>query len=233
MPQFAAVTHELNRAVANIIEALAISLQAVTEPGDVVAVESPGFYGLMQILKAHNLKALEIPSHPASGMSLDALEMALDQWPIKAIMLIPVENNPLGSSMPDDGKMRLLKMTQRYNIPIIEDDIYGDLRYQQPRPHTLHSLDTEGRVILCSSFSKTMSAALRVGWLAPGRYRERVEHMKYVGTASTTTLTQLAIAEFIKQGYYDRHIRTMRQQYRSNFHWLRSQLGSISQKVLG
>lgn len=197
-------------------EALSISLQAVTKPGDVVAVESPGFYGLMQILKAHDLKALEIPSHPADGMSLDALEMALDQWPIKAILVIPTENNPLGSSMSDDSKRRLLKMTQRYDTPIIEDDIYGDLRYKQPRPRTLHSFDTDGRVILCSSFSKTLSAALRVGWLAPGRYRDRVEHMKYVGTASTTTLTQLAIAEFIKQGYYERHIRTIRQQYRSN-----------------
>lgn len=197
-------------------EALSISLQALTNPGDVIAVESPGFYGLMQILKAHDLKALEIPSHPSDGMSLDALEMALDQWPIKAIMVIPTENNPLGSTMSEDSKLRLLKMTQRYNTPIIEDDIYGDLRYKQPRPCTLHSLDTEDRVILCSSFSKTLSAGLRVGWLAPGRYRERVEHMKYIGTASTTTITQLAVAEFINQGYYDRHIRTMRQQYRCN-----------------
>lgn len=197
-------------------EALSISLQAVSKPGDVVAVESPGFYGLMQILKALELKALEIPSHPTDGMSLDALDMALDQWPVKAVMVIPTENNPLGSSMSDDNKRRLLKMTQPYDIPIIEDDIYGDLRYKQPRPRTLHSFDSEGRVILCSSFSKTLSAALRVGWLAPGRYRERVEHMKYIGTASTTTLTQLAIAEFISEGFYDRHVRAMRQHYRSN-----------------
>ncbi|PWQ97905.1 PLP-dependent aminotransferase family protein [Leucothrix arctica] len=197
-------------------EALAISLQALTKAGDVVAVESPGFYGLMQILKALDLQALEIPAHADDGMSLDALEMALDQWPIKAILVIPTENNPLGSTMPDENKVRLLKMTQRYNTPIIEDDIYGDLRYKQPRPRTLHSFDTEGRVILCSSFSKTMSAALRIGWVAPGRYKERIEHMKYIGTANTTTLTQLAIAEFIKQGYYERHVRTVRQQYRLN-----------------
>lgn len=197
-------------------EALAISLQALTKAGDVVAVESPGFYGLMQILKALDLKALEIPAHADDGMSLDALEIALDQWPIKAILVIPTENNPLGSTMPDENKVRLLKMTQRYNTPIIEDDIYGDLRYKQPRPRTLHSFDTEGRVILCSSFSKTLSAALRIGWIAPGRYRERIEHMKYIGTANTTTLPQLAIAEFIKQGYYDRHVRTVRQQYRLN-----------------
>jgi DNA-binding transcriptional MocR family regulator len=196
-------------------EALAISLQALTNPGDVVAVESPGFYGLMQILKAHGLKALEIPSHPSSGMSLDALEMALDEWPIKAILVIPTLNNPLGSNMSDVNKRRLLMMTQRYDVPIIEDDIYGELLYKQPRPKTLHSFGSEGRVILCSSFSKTLAAGLRVGWIAPGRYRDRVEHIKYVSSSSTTTLPQLAIAEFIKQGYYDRHIRTVRQQYRA------------------
>ncbi|WP_020394531.1 PLP-dependent aminotransferase family protein [Thiolinea disciformis] len=196
-------------------EALSIAIQAVTEPGDVVAVESPGFYGLMQILKARDLKALEIPMDATHGLSLDALELALDQWPIKAILVIPTYHNPLGSCMPDANKQRLLKLAQRYNVPIIEDDIYGSLGYRQPRPRTVHSFDTEGRVILCSSFSKTLASGLRVGWLVPGRYRERVAHLKYVGTAAAVTLTQLAIAEFIKQGFYDRHLRKMRQQYQA------------------
>lgn len=196
-------------------EALSISIQAVTEPGDVVAVESPGFYGLMQILKARDLKALEIPMDATHGMSLDALELALDQWPIKAILVISSYHNPLGSCMPDTHKQRLLKLAQRYNVPIIEDDIYGGLGYRQPRPRTIHSFDTEGRVILCSSFSKTLASGLRVGWLIPGRYRERVAHLKYVGTASAVTLTELAIAEFIKQGFYERHLRKMRQQYQA------------------
>lgn len=196
-------------------EALSISIQAVTKPGDVIAVESPCFYGVMQLLSAHGLKALEIPTHPTHGISLEALEMALDQWPIRAIMVIPAFNNPLGSCMPDENKQRLLQLSQHYDVPIIEDDIYGELAYKQPRPRTIQSFDTEGRVILCSSFSKSIAVGLRVGWIVPGRYRDRVLHLKYVSTASAVSMTQLAVADFIEHGYFERHLRKMRQQYQT------------------
>ncbi|WP_298609465.1 PLP-dependent aminotransferase family protein [uncultured Thiothrix sp.] len=196
-------------------EALSISLKAITKPGDVVAIESPSFYGLMQMLNALGLKALEIPTHPTEGISLDALELALDQWPVRAILVVPSFSNPLGGSMSDENKQRLLKLAQTYDLPIIEDDIYGELGYRQPRPKTIYSFDKEGRVILCSSFSKTLAVGLRVGWVLPGRYRERVLHMKYIGTASTVMLTQMAIAQFIEQGYYERHLRKMRLQYQA------------------
>lgn len=196
-------------------EALSISIQAVTKSGDIVAIESPCFYGVMQILNAHGLKVIEIPSHPTHGMSLEALEMAIDQWPIRVIMVIPAFNNPLGSCMPDANKQHLLKLAQHYDVPIIEDDIYGELAYKQPRPRTIQSFDQEGRVILCSSFTKTLAVGLRVGWIVPGRYRNRILHLKYVGTASAVSITQLAVADFIEQGYFERHVRKMRQQYQA------------------
>lgn len=194
-------------------EALSTSLRATTKDGDIVAVDSPSFYGSMQAIKAHGLKALEIPTHPETGISIEALELALEQWPIKAIQITPTCNNPLGYTMPVEHKKRLLALTARYDIPIIEDDIYGDLSYVSPRPPTIKSFDTEGRVLLCSSFSKTLAPGLRIGWVAPGRYGNQVMHMKYVVTASTPTLPQLGIAEFIAQGGYERHIRKMRAQY--------------------
>ncbi|BBB29270.1 PLP-dependent aminotransferase family protein [Neptunomonas japonica] len=194
-------------------EALSSSLRAVTKPGDVVAVDSPSFYGSMQAIKAHGLKVLEIPTHPETGVSIEALELALEQWPIKAIQITPTCNNPLGYTMPVEHKKRLLALTARYDIPIIEDDIYGDLSYTSPRPPTIKSFDTEGRVLLCSSFSKTLAPGFRIGWVAPGRYGNQVMHMKYVVTASTPTITQLGIAEFIAQGGYERHIRKVRAQY--------------------
>ncbi|WP_136679941.1 PLP-dependent aminotransferase family protein [Neptunomonas sp. XY-337] len=197
-------------------EAISTSLRAVTEPGDIVAVDSPSFYGSMQAVKAQGLKALEIPTHPETGISLEALELALEQWPIKAIQITPTCNNPLGYTMPEANKKRLLAMTKRYDLPIIEDDIYGDLAYQAPRPPALKSFDTEGRVLYCSSFSKTLAPGLRVGWCAPGRYLNQVIHMKYVVTASTATLPQMAIAEFIAQGGYERHVRKMRAQYQQS-----------------
>ncbi|MEH6625918.1 MAG: PLP-dependent aminotransferase family protein [Motiliproteus sp.] len=194
-------------------EALSCSMRVVTQPGDVVAVDSPSFYGSMQTIKALGLKALEIPTHPETGVSLEALELALEQWPVKAIQVTPICNNPLGYTMPDDRKQRLLALAQQYDLPIIEDDIYGDLAYQYPRPRTIKSYDDDGRVMLCSSVSKTLAPGLRVGWVAPGRYGDLLLHMKYVSTASTATLPQRAVAEFIAQGGYERHLRKMRAQY--------------------
>jgi len=197
-------------------EALSISLRTVAQPGDVIAIESPGFFGSLQAIEASGLKALEIPCHPETGMSMEALELALEQWPVKAILTTPIFNNPAGHCMPDAHKQRMLALAQRYDIPIIEDDIYGDLSYSYPRPRTIKSFDTEGRVILCSSSSKTMAPGLRVGWVSPGRYLQQIMHMKYITSMSSTTMPQLAIAEFIAQGGYERHLRKIRAQYKRN-----------------
>ena len=194
-------------------EALSIALRTLTQPGDVVAVDSPSFYGTMQILKANGLKALEIPTDPQTGISLEALELALEQWPIRAIQVTPTYNNPLGYTMPEARKRALYQLAQRFDVAIIEDDIYGDLAYTQPRPLTIKSFDTDGRVLLCSGFSKTLGPGLRVGWLAPGCYREKALHMKYVSTGASATLPQLAVAEFVAKGHFERHLRAVSRQY--------------------
>jgi DNA-binding transcriptional MocR family regulator len=194
-------------------EALSTSMRAVTQPSDVVAVDSPSFYGSMQAIKAFGLKAMEIPTDPVKGISLEALELALEQWPIRVIQLTPTCNNPLGYTMPEAHRRQLVLLAQRFDVAIIEDDIYGDLSFAFPRPKTIKSFDNDGRVLLCSSFSKTLAPGLRVGWVAPGRYRDQVLHMKYVGTAACATLPQLAVADFIASGQYERHLRRMRAQY--------------------
>jgi DNA-binding transcriptional MocR family regulator len=194
-------------------EALSSSVRAICEPGDIVAVDSPSFFGAMQTLKGLGMKALEIPTDPVTGISLEALELALEQWPIKVIQLTPNCNNPFGYIMPEGRKRQLLTLAQRFDVAIIEDDVYGDLAYTYPRPRTIKSFDLDGRVLLCSSFSKTLAPGLRVGWVAPGRYLERVLHMKYISTGSTATQPQLAIADFIEGGHYEPHLRRMRTQY--------------------
>lgn len=194
-------------------EALACSLRAVTKPGDIVAVDSPFYFGAVQTIEASGLKAIEIPSHPETGTSLEALELALAQWPVKVLVLTPTCNNPMGYSMPEEHRPKIIELCNQHDIVLIEDDIYGDLSFQYPRPRSLKSYDTEGRVILCSSFSKTLAPGLRVGWVAPGRYLDQVLHMKYVSSISTPTLPQMAIAEFISQGAYERHLRKMRANY--------------------
>ncbi|WP_413727595.1 PLP-dependent aminotransferase family protein [Sodalis sp. RH19] len=197
-------------------EALSIAIHALCQPGDIVAVDSPSFHGVTQTLKAFGIKALEIPTDPVTGISLDALELALEQWPIKAIQVTPNCNNPLGYIMPDAHKQALLNLAARYDTPIIEDDVYGDLAYRYPRPHTIKSFDDDGRVLLCSSFSKTLAPGLRVGWIVPGRYMEKVIHMKYIGTGATALQPQLAVAEFVRQGDYQKHLRRMRARYQLN-----------------
>ncbi len=194
-------------------EALSCSIRAVCEPGDIVAVESPSFHGAMQTLKGLGMKALEIPTDPITGISLEALELALEQWPIKLIQVTPSCNNPLGYVMPEARKKALLTLAQRFDVAILEDDVYGDLAYTYPRPRTIKSFDDDGRVLLCSSFSKTLAPGLRIGWVAPGRYLERVLHMKYISTGTTAAQPQLAIADFIAGGHYQPHLRRLRSQY--------------------
>ncbi|POA33528.1 MULTISPECIES: PLP-dependent aminotransferase family protein [unclassified Pseudomonas] len=197
-------------------EALSIAIRAICVPGDIVAIASPSYHGMMQILNATGLKALEIPTDPVTGINLEALEMALEQWPIKAIQVTANCNNPLGYIMPDDRKRTLIRLAQRFDVPIIEDDIYGDLSHRYPRPRTLKSFDEDNRVLLCSSFSKTLAPGLRVGWIAPGRYLQQVLYMKYIGSGTTATQPQLAVAEFIAKGNYLLHLRRMRKQYKRN-----------------
>jgi DNA-binding transcriptional MocR family regulator len=197
-------------------EALSVCLRAVANAGDIIAVESPGFYGAMQAIKGANLKALEIPTDSHSGLSLEALRLAVDQWPVKAILVTPTVNNPQGFVMPDEKKKALYALAREYDIAIIEDDIYGDIAYASPRPRTIKSFDEDGRVLLCSSFSKTLAPGFRVGWIAPGSFRNKVLHAKYVSSSMCPTLPQLAIADFIEHGGYDRHIRAMRQDYQAS-----------------
>src|SRR5476649_84919 len=197
-------------------EALSTSIRATCQAGDIVAVDSPTFHGAMQTLKGLGMKALEIPTDPVTGISIEALELALEQWPIKAIQVTPSCNNPLGYIMPEARKRALLTLAQRFDVVIIEDDVYGDLAYRYPRPHTIKSFDEDGRVLLCSSFSKTLAPGLRVGWIVPGRFMEKAIHMKYISTGATALQPQLAVAEFVRGGYYLKHLRRMRTRYQLN-----------------
>jgi len=146
-------------------------------------------------------------------MSLEALELALSRWPVKACVVTPNYSNPLGCCMPDEHKRKLVAMLKARSIVLIEDDIYGDLSFNHARPSLLLAMDPEADVILCSSVSKTLSPGLRVGWIAPGRFQEKVEYMKYVLNLATAGIQQLAVAELLESGQYERHLRRVRSEY--------------------
>jgi len=191
-------------------EALYLCLRAVAQPGDVVAIESPAYFGTLLLLEALGMQVIEIPSHPRHGMCLDLLGDALKKHRIRACIASPNFSNPLGSSMPDESKRELVAMLGRRNIPLIEDDLYGDVYFGTARPRAAKAFDGEGMVLLCSSFSKMIAPGYRVGWTAPGRFQAKVEALKLTTTLATPTLLQAAIAEFLESGAYDRHLRKVR-----------------------
>jgi len=197
-------------------EALGLALRALTEPGDIVAVESPAFYGLLHVLESLGLEALEIPAHPRDGIALDALAFALERWPVKACVLAPNYSNPLGYCMTDDAKRALIRLLGKHKVPLIEDDVYGDLGFAQRRPSTCKGLAPRADILYCSSFSKSLSPGLRVGWVAatPAR-RERIEYLKYVTSIASPTAPQLAVAELLANGRYERYLREVRGRYAS------------------
>ncbi|OUC13683.1 MAG: GntR family transcriptional regulator [Alkalinema sp. CACIAM 70d] len=194
-------------------EALYLSLRAVTQPGDTVAIESPTYYGLLEILESLHLRALEIPTHPKDGISLSHLETALQQKQIATCAIVSNFSNPLGSCMSDSHKKQLLDLFNCYDIPLIEDDVYGDLAFDGIRPKAIKAFDTENRVLYCASASKTMSPGLRIGWVVPGRYYLQIAQLKMAMNWTTGIPPQLAIAAFLANGGYDRHLRQMQRTY--------------------
>jgi DNA-binding transcriptional MocR family regulator len=194
-------------------EALALCLRAVTKPGDVVALESPTYFGILQIVEELGLKALEIPTHPRTGIDLDALEIALRSRRVAACLLVANFSNPLGSLMPDEHKQRLVEILTRRDVPLIEDDIYGDLHFGPHRPRVVQSYDRKGLVMLCGSHSKTLAPGYRIGWVAPGRFYNKVKALKLTNTLANATLPELAVAEFVANGGYDHHLRSIRRTY--------------------
>lgn len=192
------------------MEALNLALRAVARHGDTIAIESPTYFGVLQVIESLGMKALEIPTHPRDGMSVEALSAALRKNKVSACMVVPNFQNPLGSCMPDASKKELVEILAEAEIPLIEDDIYGDLYFGSARPKVAKAFDKEGLVLLCSSFSKTLAPGYRVGWVAPGRFMAQVERLKFMNTVATPTLPQLAIAHYLQNGGYDRHLRKLR-----------------------
>ena len=202
-------------------EALVLSLRALCQPGDSVAIESPAYYGMLQALKMMGLRAVEVATSSREGICLDALEeriLAAQACgrPIRACILCPNYSNPLGSEMPDPKKRKLVALLAEWKIPLIEDDVYGDLTFSESRPKLVKAYDKTGDVIVCSSFSKTLAPGYRVGWVAAGRFQQDVERIKFASTVCSPTLPQLAVAEFLAGGGYDHHLKRARKAYAEN-----------------
>lgn len=194
-------------------EGLSLALRAVARPGDVIAVESPAYFGVLQAIEGLGMRTLEIPANPRTGLDVSAFEEALRLQPVRALVCAPTVANPLGSIMPDDERERLVRITKRHDIPVIEDDVYGELVFDGSRPRPLRAFAApshESHVLLVSSVSKTLAPGYRVGWIAGGRWHDQIVRLKYGATLACPTLLGMAVAEFLASGGYDRHLRRLR-----------------------
>ncbi|WP_204102463.1 MULTISPECIES: PLP-dependent aminotransferase family protein [Spirulina sp. CCY15215] len=197
------------------MEAIYLALQAITQPGDTIAIESPTYFGILEAMKTLQLNALALPTHPREGISLSHLKESLQKRQIKACLIIANFNNPIGSCMDDAKKKQLVELLNEYDIPLIEDDVYGEIYFSGSRPKAIKAFDTEHRIIYCSSVSKILSPGLRIGWCAGGRYGDRIARVKAIINQSTSIPPQLAVAEFLANGGCDRHLRQLRHAYQS------------------
>jgi DNA-binding transcriptional MocR family regulator len=203
------------------MEAINLCLRAVAQPNDSIAVESPTYFGVLQAIEQLGMRAVEVPSSPRTGLNLLALEQVLRQKKVKAVLASPNSGNPLGAVMSDEHKERLVQLCRQFDVPLIEDDVYGELAFEG-RPRPALAWDTDGRVLLVGSVSKTLAPGYRIGWVVPGRYQEKVESLKYALTVSTPAILQMAVAEFLSGGGYDRHLRRLQRRLKSQVERMRS-----------
>lgn len=192
------------------MEALVFCLKAVTEPGDTVAIESPTYFGIFNVLQNLGLKALEVPVHPTTGLDITYLQRALETVKIKACLFVTCFNNPTGCDMSDENRQQLVAILSSKEIPLIEDNIYGEMYFGKMRPIPCKAYDTKGLVLLCSSISKTLAPGYRIGWCIPGKFMDKVIYQKLMNSVSSATPTQAAVAHFLETGRYDLHMRNLR-----------------------
>ena len=194
-------------------QSLFLALMAVCKSGDVVAVEAPGFYGVLQLLEQLELRVIEIPASPTTGMDVRALEESLQVWDIKACVVSPSFATPTGAVMPSENRRRLLELAERHDLAIIEDDIYGESGWFNT-PDSLKAIDECDRVIHCSSFSKVLSRDLRLGWVSAGRWHRNILQLKLTTQLASSRFLQQGVAHFLAEGGYASYLRRYRQRLR-------------------
>lgn len=201
---------------AGCMNAISYCLMALTKRGDTIAVESPAYFGTLRLLNSLGLRVLELPTHPDTGVDPDDVKKALQKYDLKACLFVTNFSNPLGFCIPDPQKEALVKLLSFHGVPLIEDDLYGDVYFGKKRPKSCKSYDEEGNVLWCSSISKTLAPGYRVGWVAPGRYYEQVKRLKLYHSITSASVEQMTIANFLATGRYEHHLRKLRQSLHTN-----------------
>lgn len=203
-------------------EALTIALQCCAQKGDVIAIESPCYFGIIELIESLGMKAVEVYTSAEDGVSVDELEEVLLKHEVKVCLFSTAINNPLGSMMTDVQRQQLVALIERYDVTLIEDDVYGDLYFGEHRPKPAQLYSEKGLVMTCSSFSKTAAPSYRVGWIIPGKYLEQARRVKRALSCTTPILQQWTISEYVSSGEYDRYLAILRRKLQYNSERMRT-----------
>lgn len=201
------------------LQALYIALAAVCNTGDVIAIESPCVFSVLEVIRVLHLRVIEIPVDPYTGLDVDFLRKACRNNAIKAVIVTPNFHNPTGILMTDEHKLDLLSVAHHYNVALVENDIYGDLNFHGQRPSIIKRFDDSGLVLSYASYAKTLAPGIRVGWLAAGKFMQRAEQIKFALGSTVSPLYQETVSRLLAGNSYDRHIRAFRMQLAKNAHF--------------
>ena len=197
-------------------EALLLALSSVAAAGDVIAVEAPAYHGVLELIDSLGMLAIEVRTCPEEGVMMSALEETLSRHPVKACVFSTTIGNPLGVTMPDADRKRLIELIEEYDVALIEDDVYGELRFDGVRPMAAQFLESNARILTCGSFSKSAAPGYRIGWIVAGDMIETIERLKRAYSCSSGLLQQLTMAEFMASGDYERHLKNLRPELKCN-----------------
>jgi DNA-binding transcriptional MocR family regulator len=165
---------------------------------------------MLELIDGLGMRAVEVETCPEEGVELDELRRTLEQYPVSACMFSTTLSNPLGVAMAEDKRRRLVALLDEFDTVLIEDDVYGDLRFDGFRPAPAQFLSNSGRILTCGSFSKTAAPGYRIGWVLSSRYIDEIQRLKRAFSCSSGFLQQLTLAEFLASGSYSRHLKALR-----------------------
>lgn len=198
------------------LQALYIALAAVCQNGDVVAVESPCVFSVLEVIRVLQLKVIEVPVDPHSGFDLSFFKKACARNPVRAVVVTPNFHNPTGILLSPAQKQELLAIALQHHVALIENDIYGDLNFHGPRPSTIKGLDDSGMVLSYTSYAKTLAPGIRLGWLAAGKFMQRAEQVRFALGSTVAPLYQETVNRLLTASSYERHVRAFRLQLARN-----------------
>jgi len=203
-------------------EALSIALQCVASKGDIIAVESPSYFGQLELIESLGMKVVEVYTCTEFGVCTKELEEVLKKHKVKACLFTTTVNNPLGSMMTNKERKNLVELLEKYNTPLIEDEVYSELYFTEEKPLPAELYSKKGLVMTCSSFSKTAAPGYRIGWLLAGKFEEKATGIKRAQSCSTSMLPQWTLHDYMTSGEYDKYLKVLRKKLQYNCERMRA-----------